>query len=203
MAAILGDLIQIDAVGTYYGVECHNIFYYRITNITGLGDAGYEDMIDWFLAGVIAQVQGIQNVNYTYIRIELKNLSNGVDLVIRNITPGTRSGTVTGEGLPSYVTYGFKLNRESLVTRNGYKRFSGVSEGQGSGNAYTPPTANITNLTGELAADWIFGVVNTAEPVIVKRPILVPAGAYQYSSIGSASFRGIGSQNTRKPGSGI
>lgn len=203
MAANQGDLLQLTTVATYYGQQCLNVYYYRYQPVAPSADDVYEAIVDWFVDNVLEQVRQIQNVNLTYTGIEVRNLSNGVDFYNLAITPGTLSGTVTGEGLPSYVTYGFRLNRESLATRNGYKRFSGVSESQGSGNSYTPPAGNITNLTGELAEDIVIGLVTIAEPVIVKRPISVPAGAYVYSGISSADFRGVGTQNTRKPGSGI
>lgn len=203
MAANQGDLIQLTTFSTYYGQQCLNVYYYRYQPVAPSAPDVYAAITTWFKANVLEQVRGIQNINVLYTGIEVRNLSNGVDFYNEAIVAGTLNGVVAGEGLPSYVSYGFRLNRENLNTRNGYKRYAGVSEGQGSGNGYTPPAGNISNLVGELAEDIVIGLITIAEPVIVKRPISTPAGAYVYSGISSADFRGIGSQNTRKPGSGI
>jgi hypothetical protein len=198
VAALLGDLLQLTDFQTYLGIDCLNVYYYRVTSITGFAFAGYNDIMQWYRDHILAQVKNQQVSGVSHNMLEIRNLSNAVDFDSLTFAPGTQVGAQPGEGLPSYVTYTFRLLRENLNTRNGYKRFVGVPESQGSGNAYSPSGAAITNICGELSSDIVAGIVLLAEPVIVKRPILTPAGAYVYSSIGNADFRGVGSQNTRK-----
>ncbi len=89
------------------------------------------------------------------------------------------------------------------MTRNGYKRFAGLSEANVSGNTLVGLDTPVANLQTALAADIMLSVVSVAEPVIVKRPIVAPVTSYLYSSIGSATFRSVGTQNSRKAGRGV
>lgn len=206
MAAILGDLLQATVRATYLSQTILNIFHYRITNVTGLSDAGYIDFATWIATDILGPVRLIQSSLLTYQEIEIRNLSNNIDVASVALT-ATGSVTATeATSLPSYVSLGFKLVRESLVTRNGYKRFAGLVDAQVTGNTFVPSSGTIIpDIEEALAADWVFGVVNTAEPVIVKRPIVPPVGTtYEYASIGSAVVADfVGTQNTRKPGHGI
>lgn len=202
MAALLGDLLQFTVFQTLAGQQCLNVYYYRVTSLTGFTNDGYEPLLGEFITQVILPTQDFQSVHVQYDSVEVRNLSNGVDFFNVSYAPGFATGDITGDVLPSYVTYTFRLVRETLATRNGYKRIAGVPESAGSANGFTPGTTLIQAYTDAVSADLVLGLVTIAEPVIVKRPISVPAGDYVYSSIGSADFRGVGSQNTRKPGHG-
>lgn len=200
-----GDLIQIIAEGAIDGTDqtCLNIFYYRYIVLTPALNEIYPALWNAFDATVLEAVKGIQASEYLWRNGYIKNLSNGVDEWSTTLGTSEDRGRKASPPLPSYVTYTFRLKRESAITRNGYKRFAGVSEGDGQDNSYSPGTTQIADVNAALAADLNIGLVPAFEPIIVKRPISVPAGVYQYASIGSADFRGIGSQNTRKPRRGI
>ena len=205
MAASLGDLIQIIdkqllGVGGDLGL---NIYYYRVTSITGLGGTYLEDIGDWFDTNVVDKVRKIQMAGYSFRGdLELRNLTNATDFFIK--ARDNDGLETTGQPLPPFVTLGWRLNREGLTTRNGYKRFGPISEARMNFNTFTPAAgSDITDITAALAADIILGLVTVCEPVIVKRPIPIPATGYVYNSIGSATFRGVGTQNTRKVGRGI
>lgn len=200
-----GDLIQIMAEGSIDGTDqiCLNVFYYRYIVLTPALNEIYPALWNAFDSTVLEAVKGIQATEYLWKNGYIRNLSNGVDEY--SVTLGTSEdrGRKTSPPLPSYVTYTFRLKRESAVTRNGYKRFAGVSEGDGQDNNYNPGTTEVAAVNSALAADLNIGLVPAFEPIIVKRPIPSLAVGYQYASIGSADFRGIGSQNTRKPRRGI
>jgi hypothetical protein len=203
VAAALGDLIQITDFQTYLEQQVLNVFYYRITSITGVGGDYLSVIGDWFKDNVISSYIPLQVPRLEHVSRELRNLSNGSDLYTDSeVLPGTNSDPASHD-MPSYVSLGFILRRESLVTRNGYKRIAGLSDGQINGNDTDISPSLIASIEDALASDITLGVVTIAEPVIVKRPISVPVGEYEYSSIGSAQFRGVGSQNSRKPGRGV
>lgn len=203
MAASLGDLLQCIDNQVYLGQQVLNVYYYRVVSITELGGAYLSSINDQFTANVLAAVTDLQNSGVEHVSREWKNLTNEVDLFVDGeVFPGT-SGSTDATGEPSFVSAGFILRRESLATRNGYKRFCGLTEGQVAGNNYVGDAGVITAIETALAEDLFLGIVDTVEPVIVKRPIPSPATSFVYSSIGSSSFRGIGTQNTRKAGRGI
>jgi len=203
VAATLGDLIQLIDNQYWEGQQILNVYYYRVTNALGLADGYLSDMNDSWETTVLDKVKVIQSQYLQHTSREWKNLTNGVDLFVDgSVVNGTHSGSATSQ-LPSFISAGFILRRESLVTRNGYKRFAGLHDDQVDGNTYVGDTGDMDDIEVALASDLTYLLGTYAEPVIVKRPITPPVTSYLYASIGSASFRGIGSQNTRKAGRGI
>lgn len=203
MASVLGDLWQVTDLQVQNLQQILNVYYYRVTSVTGLTQASYAAMDTWFQANVIAPVRDIQNVSIIHEGIQIRNLSNGIDFYENAFSlAGVRSATAANV-LPPNMTHTFRLIRESLVTRNGYKRYAGVDEADNAGGVSTlSPTLQNAVIAG-LKSDVVFGAITSLEPVIVKRPIPTPAGGYQYASIGDAQYVGFGTQNTRKIGRGI
>lgn len=203
MAAILGDLIQMIDDQSYLGQQVLNVYYYRITATLGLADGYLSDLNDYFTSDILINIRAIQLDGLLHLSREWRNLSNGVDLFADNsVLNGTVGGAATVY-TPSFLSAGFMLQRESLATRNGYKRFAGISEANVSGNSLVGLTTEVGNLETNLAQDLLIGIIPVAEPVIVKRPINPPVESYVYASIGSASFRSVGTQNSRKAGRGV
>lgn len=204
MAAALGDLLQATVKQTYLGQQVLNVYNFRVTSITGL-TGNYLELFCLFIDGAINDVVApIQLNSLVYTEIEARNLSNGLDF---HIEPLTRTGDRTDSGnnaVPSFVSAGFQLIRESLATRNGYKRYAGLDDGLLVNNSYLIGGTNEAAIESALALDWIEGVVTVGEPIIWGSPrAAAPVGAYTYSSIGSAIYRDVGTQNTRKPGRGV
>lgn len=200
MGTVLGDLLQVTARQMYLEQELFNVYYYRVVQLAPADSSVYELFVDQFISTVIDPIRQIQNTLLTYNQIEVRNLSNGLDLYTETVDiDGLISADLTNAA-PSYVSAGFKLVRESLATRNGYKRIAGLSEGNIVGNGFNFVAGDQEEIQNGLASDISIGLALFAEPVIVRRPITVPAGTgYTYASIGSAIFSGLGTQNTRKP----
>lgn len=203
MAAGMGDLLQLVDNQSYLGQQILNVYYYRVLSPLGLSDGYLADLNGAWEEGILNPILDLQTAALTHNSREWRNLTNGADLFVNStVIPGANPGTDSGL-TPSFTSLGFLLQRESLATRNGYKRFAGIGEALLSGNTYVGGASTITEVENALAADLVLGLVSVAEPVIVKRPIAVPVTSYIYSSIGSASFRGVGTQNTRKKGRGV
>lgn len=201
MGAVLGDLIRCVDTQRYLNETILNVYYYRINAVAGLFDPYLDDLDASWEDQVLTPILALQSDTLQHTQREWRNLSNGVDLFVNStIITGTYTASSTA---PSFTSYGFMLLRESLVTRNGYKRFAGIPDPLIDGNSYVGTPSWLTDVENGLAADLYIALAGVAEPVIVKRPIANPAGVYQYSGIGSAQFRGIGTQNTRKQGRGI
>lgn len=195
-----GDLIQIVDRQVYLSEEILNVYYYRYILVTGATNDIYPALADWFEDNVISAVCGVQVDVLIHTELEIRNLTNGVDIYTRPLNTAGDIAENSAGWEPSYVSINIQLVRESLVTRNGSKRFGGLPESSIAGNVYTFPTGAQEDIEGSLAADVMIGSVNTFEPIIVKRPIgSPPVTTYQYSSIGSAQFTRLGTQNTRKP----
>lgn len=201
MAASLGDLIEVKLVQELALQQVLNIQYYRVTSITGLGGSYAEDIADWFDTNYAQVVASIQHQAVLFKKIEVTNRSNNVDFFIKDLVYD--GDDTRGDSLPPFVSLGFIQRRESLATRNGYKRFAGVADGGVVTNTYTFPSGAQANVEAALAADIVMGVVTVAEPIILHRPPAFPTTSYTYASIGSAQYRGLGTQNTRKVGRGV
>lgn len=198
-----GNLLQLIDRQTYLGQELINVYYYRVTPALGITGNYLELLNDSWEEIVLPTVVKFQTGRLSHVQREWRNLSNNLDLFIDStVVTGTATGS-TSVDTPSYVSLGFQLNRESLATRNGYKRFGGLPDDGISGNTWTGNPDDISDCEEALGSDLFIGLISSAEPVIVKRPIEPPVGSYVYASIGSATFRGLGSQNTRKQGRGV
>lgn len=198
MAAVLGDFLRITMRGTLFDQTILNVFYYRVVSITGFSNDGYQAILDEFEANVWDNVRPIISSDYTLLDNAVQNVTNEIDILTQNVN---QAGSVLVGSLPSYVCYTFRLQRETVATRNGYKRFAGVPESLVTGNNYIGSLASLVAVQDGLKADLISGVAGLAEPVIMKRPLPSPVpSSHPYASIGGSDFRGIGSQNTRKGG---
>lgn len=203
MGASLGDLLQLVDNQLYLGQQILNVYYYRVTAILGLDNPYLEEINDRWTEGVLAEIQKVQIANLVHVSREWRNLTNGVDLFTDTTTYNGSLPATTGNPAPSFLSLGFLLQRESLATRNGYKRIGGIPDDAIAGNTWTGEPADIASIETALAADITVVGSPVCEPIIVKRPIVAPVASYVYSSIGSAQFRGIGTQNSRKAGRGV
>lgn len=201
MGVAQGDLIRIVDVQTYLGEEVLNIYYYRYILVAGATDAIYPTIAEWFVDNVVAAVAEIQVDGLVHTNVRVYNLSNGIDFWDESISVAGEIAATADEEEPSFVTLGFMLIRESLATRNGYKRYSGLPQFGIEGNTWVGAPTETAAIEVVLADDIVLGAVNTLEPIIVKSPVgTPPVTSYVYSSIGSAQVRGVGTQNSRKPG---
>lgn len=203
VAAGLGDLLQLVDNQSYLGQQVLNVYYYRVVAITGLTSNYLEVLNNHWEEGVLSKILKVQVDDLKHVSREWRNMSNNTDLYTNTTVV---EGDVTASAAmltPSFVSLGFLLRRESLATRNGYKRIAGLPDDAIDGNAWTGTNSDIVAIENALAADLSEGLTTLVEPVIVKRPIVAPVGSYVYSSIGAAEFRGIGTQNSRKAGRGV
>lgn len=203
MAPVFGDLIQINDVQTLNSQTLMNVYYFRINTLTGLSDGHYALLSSWFQTNIMTPVRAIQHGRLVHTGVQIRNLSNGLDYYEDAISLAGTFSAASGEDSPPFLTNTFKLVRESLVTRNGYKRYAGVTDGMILAGVSSLSIPLQTAVIDALKKDWVDGIVTLAEPVIPKRPLATPAGAYLYSGVGDAQYRGIGTQNTRKIGRGI
>lgn len=203
MALAVGNIIQIIDTQTYLGQEVLNVYHYRCTAVSPTPTDPYGNLLDMFDVDVVENVAEIQMSNLLHVSREARNLSNGLDFAINSsVIPGGMS-TDTHQELNSFTSAGFLLQRSSLATRNGYKRVGGLSETDVVGNDWVGETTRLDDIEGA------FAMTITAELGVTFQPIILKAGSDPltedpiYSNVATASFRGIGTQNSRKPGRGV
>lgn len=200
MGVQTGDLLQVVMFQELLDQTVLNVFHYRFDASPAPITFWYDDFAQWFEGEIVDTVRQEQVIGLYHNRIEVSNLSNGVDLHVHPVGKfGALNRPLSGFA-PSYVSLGFILRRSTRVTRNGYKRISGLAEEYISGNDYQwagSPT-NQAAFEAAFAAKFVQGAVTMASPVIVRRPISVPALTYDYSNVSSAAFTQLGTQNTRK-----
>lgn len=201
MAAAQNDIIRVIVNQRQAGQVIQNVYFYRVVTLTGLADDYLSLVADWMVNEVFPPIRNIQAAQLTYENINITNVTNGIDFYDRVFSPAL-AGLSPGDAMPPNVTYTFRLLRETLATRHGYKRFAGVDETLQSNGLYIG-SENATGAIQEaLAADIqpAPSIIPLLEPVIVRKDA---AGAISaVNSVGASDFRGIGTQNTRKIGRG-
>jgi hypothetical protein len=201
VAAALNDVIKVVANQRQNGQLVQNVYHYQVVTLTGLEGPYLEIVRDWMINEVLPPILVIQSSQLVYESLFIINMSNGVDFLEHTFSPN-----LPGEGevnvLPPYATMTFRLIRETLATRNGYKRFAGVPENIQQNGVYIGSEAFLTPIEEALAADIqpAPSIIPLFAPVIVRRGASGTIEAV--NNIGASDFRGIGTQNTRKIGRG-
>lgn len=200
-------IIQITAKGRYLDQDIANVFHYRVESI----DAGSADdtlFLQEWLALFVAQFSLLLVTDYSFVGASLDNLTDGISFA----DVGTSAtGTLVGDPMPSSVCYAFKLSRSTKITRNGSKRFAGVSENNVSGNVHTFTGVVKDDLEAFLGSALVVdanpdGTVNDVvlSPIIIGRTLNAD-GVYELdlSKInlvnGAVMNPLVTTQNSRKP----
>lgn len=181
---------------TYLGQECQNVFHWLQTAGTG----GANALNNEFITTMEGTIRACQNVGVSHVGSNIVNLDDTEDFL--DVTFGTpRAGTVSGEGLPSYACWTFKINRTSRSFRNGSKRFVGISESSALGNTVAAAfLATVQACATALSATLDDGT-NTWE-LIIARYTGTPPSISSWDVAQSVVYSHIGSQVSRKAGVG-
>lgn len=197
-----GDLWQLIDVQTYQAQQVLNVYYFKQlanpsvgTSLAALGTA--------FVNIYLPVILPLQHDLLRHTDVIITNLDNEDEFVT---APTGFDGEVAGDGMPPFVSWGFRFNRSSRLVRNGAKRIGGVPESL-TNNGLPSVAAGI--LLNTLAA--LFGTIliepttgASFEPRIVHRatdagpggdPPATPRADYAVSSV---VFTTVTTQNSRK-----
>lgn len=207
MAIVVGDILQITDVQTYLSQVCLNVYFYRVT--LAQAQVEYDDVRSCFQSDMQASVLGFQADAVQHYQVAIRNLTNGIDVV--EFATNSYGGNA-GEGMPSFVAYGFRLYRTNASTRHGQKRFVGCMEAHIQNNA--PVAGILATLTACATAlkskiTYPGGATDQfeAEPVIVGRfpeshPDHGKLDLATINPVANATFVRVTSQTTRRVGRG-
>lgn len=197
-------LVQVTVEQLYLEQRIMNVFYYRYDFIADPAGDWLENANTQFVDNVWTPCQSIQAEQCVTTSITWKDLTGGVDFFVDSTArPGGISGSPDNALEPSYVSVGFLLRRNSLATRNGYKRFGGLISSNIDGNEFVDYGTSVDDIIAALQYEILGGLTPVLFPVIVKRPLPGAGDPYVYSGVQTVEFRGLGTQNTRKRGRGI
>lgn len=199
-----GDVFRITMCAELFGQDVCNVFHYIVAAWTG--NVSLEDVIDDFVTTVVTPVKAMQSSSLVYTMI---SIADAMSPEVYFEKPYTSAGGATSTpSLPSYAAVGFKLVRTDRTTRNGFKRFAGVIEGDVTANALTNPnlsgwTAIETALAADLTVSGSGGGAATLAPAIVRMSPLDPYQVSEVNLVSSAEVNAnVTTQNSRKVGRG-
>lgn len=198
MAAV-DDVLQLVVRGSYLSQLWTNVFHYRVTTVGTIQNSAAA-LNSGFTATVLPLMRALSNTGCSYDDIYTVNLGTPTEMdTFSLLLTGTIADPATSQ-LPSYLAIRFKYERTSALFRNGWKRFCGLVEAQTNGNTFSGSTANANalatalgqNLTSAGGPGWQF------QPFIARRPIAYGTNPAGYPT-NTVIFRGLATQNTRKP----
>lgn len=159
-----GDVIELVHEQTYLGQQVNNIYYFE----AAVADASMSGLAAWFEINVLPDIKNIQTELVTHVALRLRNLFNLAETYEEPLT-GTGAQTAGLLELPAFMAATFRLDHTTGSIRSGFKRYSGLNEGQLEDAVLT---ATFTGSLGAIAANLVNPPVD-ANPdwahVIVKR----------------------------------
>ena len=198
----IGDRYELLDGMKYLAQDCLNVYFYKFVGGPS-GSAG--DLVTVWTAAVLPTVVAMQQTGVVHQLIAARNLDNPLDFFAFPPLAGN-VGQITGQGMPPFVAWAFRLLRTRTDVHHGAKRIVGVPEGLvADGVADAGAAAVLANYASIYGADLVTGAGNQYEPVIMRR-VLDAAGhliGYDDFPAGLAQYVRISSQNTRKFGRGV
>lgn len=195
------------------GDDALNVFHYEFYAGSGTDVLSHtlENFAFGFWENVKDALRSVTSDQFSYQDVTCLSLDadfNQINGEVYSIESAEQPGSVSGEYLPQFVTWGFRYVRPSLAFRHGFKRFSGIAESHNQdGSPSAAALSNLNGLAAILAADigglYPDGSILTDPPD--ARPIIYrgtengdPVSPVLYAQPSTVLFNGIGTQNTRK-----
>lgn len=194
-------IYQIKLFGLYGAAPTLNTFDYRVGIVaqpTALRVA--EEFRDQILPEIIPT----QVATQTYTSIECIDAMDDANFATLSVsTAGTRAGTQ----MAAFIVWSMRLLRSSRDMRSGWKRFSGLTEEDVSGGAFTAAYLALLNTQAPLIADNILVDLADLLPIVLRDrptpndPLIDPDDptTWRYTLVESVSVPNrVTSQNSRK-----
>jgi len=177
------------------GEEIKNVFYY-------FGDDGTpnaEDLADLIIDPLLQALDNIQSVDIDHTEVFVENLMDPEEDF--HVEPATSAGQVTGDIMPKFVAWSYKLNVRTRVTKAGGKRIGGVPElWIVDGVADPTKASDLATAGGYLALQLEAPTGETYTPIVCRVTGTLSTGytVTHINIIDSATCNGVSTQNTRK-----
>lgn len=194
MAAV-GDIYQLVAKCTYLEQECVNVYHYQLLE-HGAGVGGSDDLNQDWSDQILPAVAAVQVDSVNWFELYTVNLNDPADFHLFALDYDGLIAATADKLLPAFVAFGFRYIRSNWESRDGSKRYVGVSQDVVTGNTYVGDTEDMDNIAAQslenrMSNGWVF------KPVIARRPIAYGENPVVYG-ISDIQFKGITTQNSRK-----
>lgn len=213
----LGDYYQVIDVQRLNSQQVLNVYFYiKLAEVTGY-PTDAEAVANAWNTSVRVPLVAVQTASLSHTGIRVYNLFDPADMFEQDYTVPV-NGTVAGDFLPNFVSWGFTSPRTNRDIRAGKRRIAGCAETHVSGSV---PTGGALTLLNTLAIGFNASldagsptVTDSFVPIIVKRvKTVLPNGEASYrlpenSAEGDHvlatnwAFQFITTQNSRKIGNG-
>lgn len=194
--AEIGDVVEMRDVQTYQGVNVNNVYHYRI-NAIGTGTLG-QRVLEIFTLRLWPRIILLQHESLSHDAVVWVNLNNLTEFGTEVPAPAV-TGSLQQEANVSFNAIKIRLNRETRLTRNGFKRIGGLDEAVTTGNTINPAFAADAALMGtemgvnQTIGGWIF------QPVIYGRETGPPNNLpIRVNNVVAGITVGVTSQSSRK-----
>jgi hypothetical protein len=207
-----GDCIELVHEQSYLGQSVNNIYYFEAID----GNASLVSLADWFETNVVAAVKQLQNTDLRHENLRLRNLfqtAENYEAVLTGFGAVT-SGTIE---MPAFFAAQIRFEHLTATTRPGFKRFSGLTEGDIADARMMSATITKLNTIGALLVNppsvanvgWAHVVVNRVcdelNPIMGATPrclrYVLPRSQAEYNPgypVVYESYSEPTTQNTRK-----
>ena len=183
---------MLKLVAGLYGAEINNIWFYGNANSTG--DAG--DLSLAFQQDVLPSIMAIQSEDLVYASIEIQGVRNTTVLYSNTLTV---NGDVASAADPAFLAWSYRMNRQGVGERHGFKRFAGCPDAWIVDGTYDPSHATeFTAVATALAAEIDQGFAHYVPLIKQVTEVEVPENPISYHTFLTAAFRGVSTQNSRK-----
>jgi hypothetical protein len=202
----INDIIRITDVQLWAttGQPMLNVYWYQVVAIaepSTLLESGADIALE-FEQTVLVPVRAIQSnsIQHTSLRMTVYGpLEEDYEYLYSPPSTGSAVGEITS----TFFTWSFKLNRTFKLTRNGSKRIGGTPDSLSTDARGLNQVGSdfVTDIESALAASLV--ILGTTGPNMTLQPVIVRQGAagtgpVNPNPIASATFRGFGTQNSRK-----
>lgn len=204
----VGDYLRFKDYQTLTNIsgDILNIYWFQVgsmTTVSGLLPMA-DDIETWWRTTFLPPITSIQTNVLTHARLEIDNISDFELEYLNIVMDSPPTGQANSPYAASAVAYSFQLVRSTRVTRHGSKRIAGVPEAYIDNNqlvsTYVDDVGAVAELLGGTqTVPFGSGETMTLLPVIAKSTTGSPPPLPTvFNPVLSATFRGIGSQNSRK-----
>jgi hypothetical protein len=194
-----GPAYQIVVQGTIFDQVFVNVWHYVVFE----GEGGDADPLGVaFKIAILENLVAIQNVAVEYQLMTINGERDSTE--VAQIDISDLHGLVTGDCLPPYAAWAYRIARSSQEMRNGFKRFPGVSEAwQTNGEvASGTPATEVAGMGGTLKVDLSLSTGHIGVLTVPKRQWHnVPVVPIEFWIPGDVNYQNISTQNSRKFGS--
>lgn len=192
MPTVTAGLYEVVLEQVYYGQSMKNVFHYIAT----LNQDDDQDKVAVaFDTTILEELSYIQSAAVLYTEIRVANLTGF--LADFSMTPTIPDGAVVGDVCADFVAIPFRYVRTSKETRNGSKRFAGLTEANAEVGGFTSAfftqmTALAVFLGGQISGGGI-----VCDPVILHKPDI--SGVWLFNEVANVlPLNRQTTQNSRK-----